>query len=72
MYEQIKTLERRLWNAAGDAWLEGNEYYDKRDTPEFDRARYDEMTACETILFDAAQRVTDALKVISIVEAQAS
>lgn len=70
MKEQLESLKRRLWQAAGDAWLESNEYYDKRDTPEFDRARYDEMAAYEQILFDAAQQVTNALKVIEIVEAK--
>ena len=71
MKERLESLRRRLWQAAGDAWIEGNEYYDKRDTPEFNRARYDEMTAGETILFDAAKQVSDALKVIEIVEATA-
>lgn len=70
MKDQLESLKRRLWHAAGDAWLESNEYYDKRDTPEFDQARYDEMYACEQILFEAAQQVTDALKVIKIVEAK--
>ena len=71
MKDQLESLSRRLWQAAGDAWIEGNEYYDKYGTPEFDRARYDEMTACEQILFDAAKQVSDALKVIEIVEATA-
>lgn len=71
MKEQLESLKQRLWNAAGDAWIEGNEYFDKHGTPDFDPARYDEMAACERILFDAAKQVTDALKVIEIVEATA-
>lgn len=72
MKEKLESLKRRLWDAAGEAWIEGNEYFFKYDTPEFDQARYDEMAACERILFDAAQQVTDALKVIEIVEEQSA
>ena len=59
--KQLNKLINQLSVAAGDAWLENNDYYfANKDTPAFDRKLYRELQTREKILFDAWERVQSA------------
>lgn len=73
MLTQLKTMYNRLMNSAGELWLENSAYYfankdkmnfnDENPTPEY--KKYREMNEREDILFRAADRVKDAIDVIT-------
>lgn len=68
IYEQLKTLEHRLLDAAGDTWLDIQTWhFDRKDAPDRE-AKIEHLTACEQILFDAAEKVKTALEVVEIVD----
>lgn len=68
MTEQLKTLESRLSKAAGDAWLEANEYYFDVCNRDNNDPHYRELLAREKILFDAWNKVKAALEIVEIVD----